>query len=172
MHGMLDRHTTITDAGRFHQINRRIQNIRAGKLLSTQHCQVPIEHPWDEIKRVAMDLRDAIMKLKETKEKRPRRQIEALQKLSDIFNNDLDKAEQQYVHDSFLSRAPTSKSAVRTVPRVHGRVSRNNTPGVIPTSEGGGKRGQAEDANWSLTKAEQERTNEFKWSRVPTYEGG
>ena len=36
-----------------------------------QHCQVPIEHPWDEIKRVAMDLTDAIMKLKEAKEKRP-----------------------------------------------------------------------------------------------------
>ena len=38
-----------------------------------QHCQVPIEHPWDKIKRVAMDLRDAIMKMKEAKEKRPRR---------------------------------------------------------------------------------------------------
>ena len=30
-----------------------------------QHCQIPIEKPWDEIKRVAMDLRDAIMKMKE-----------------------------------------------------------------------------------------------------------
>ena len=36
-----------------------------------QHYQVPIEHPWDKIKRVAMDLTDAIIKLKEGKEKRP-----------------------------------------------------------------------------------------------------
>ena len=55
---------------------------------------------------------------------------------------------------------------------MHGRRTRNNTPGIILTSEGGGKRSQAEDVDWSLTKAEQERTNEFKWSRVPTYEGG
>ena len=40
-----------------------------------------------------MDLRDAIMKMKEAKEKRPRRQIEALQKLSDIFNVDWEKEE-------------------------------------------------------------------------------
>ena len=33
----------------------------------TQHL-VPIEKPWDEIKRVAMDLRDVIMKMKEAKE--------------------------------------------------------------------------------------------------------
>ena len=44
--------------------------------------------------------------------------------------------------------------------------------GMIPTSEGGGKRGRAEDIDWSLTKAEQERIDEYKWSRVPTYEGG
>ena len=43
--------------------------------------------------------------------------------------------------------------------------------GMIPTSEGGGKRGRAEDIDWDLTKAEQEQVNKFKWSRVPTYEG-
>ena len=88
-----------------------------------------------------MELRDAIMKLKEAKEKRPQRQIEALQKLSDIFNVDLEKVEQQYMRENFSSSAPTSKAAVRTAPRVHGRVTRNNKPGIIPTSEGGGKRG-------------------------------
>ena len=137
-----------------------------------QHCQLPIEKPWDEIKRVAMDLRDAIMKMKEAKEKKPRRQIEALQKLSDIFNVDLEKEEQQYMRENFSSSAPTSKKAVRAAPRVHGRVTRNNKPGIIPTSEGGGKRRRTEDNDWSLTKAEQERINEYKWNQVPTYEGG
>ena len=88
-----------------------------------------------------MDLRDAIMKMKEAEEKKPRRQIEALQKLSDIFNIDLEKAEQQYMRENFSSSAPTSKAAVRAAPRVHGRVIRNNMPGIIPTSKGGGKRG-------------------------------
>ena len=77
-----------------------------------QHCQLPIEYPWDEIKRVAMDLRDVIMKMKEAKEKKPKRQIEALQKLSDIFNVDLEKEEQEYMRENFSSSAPTSKTAV------------------------------------------------------------
>ena len=71
-----------------------------------------------------------------------------------------------------MSSAPTSKTAVRAAPRVHGRITRNNTPGIIPTSEGGGNKSRAEDVDWNLTNAEQEQTNEFKWSQVPTYEGG
>ena len=50
---------------------------------------------------MAIDLRDAIMKLKEAKEKRHRRQIEALRKLSDVFNIDLEEAEQKYVRKIF-----------------------------------------------------------------------
>ena len=118
-----------------------------------------------------MDLTDAIAKLNDGKEKKPRRQIEALQKLNNIFNLNLDEAEREYVQQHFSSSTPTSKEAVRTAPRVHGRVTRNNTPGMIPTSEGGGKRGRAEDIDWNLTKAEQERVNEYEWRRVPTYEG-
>ena len=118
-----------------------------------------------------MDLADAITKLNDGKEKRPRRQIEALQKLNDIFNLNLDEAEREYVQENFSSSTPTSKEAVRTTPRVHGRVTRNNTPGMIPTSEGGGERDRAEDIDWNLTKVEQERVNEYEWSRVPTYEG-
>ena len=78
-----------------------------------QHCQVPIEHPWDEIKRVAMDLSDAIRKLRETREKRRQRQIEALQKLSSIFDLNLKEAEQEYVRQNFSSGTPTSKEAIR-----------------------------------------------------------
>ena len=55
---------------------------------------------------------------------------------------------------------------------MHGRVTRNNTPGLIPTSEGAGKRSRAEESDWILTDAEQEQVNEYNWSRVPTYEGG
>ena len=112
-----------------------------------QHCQVPIEHPWDEIKRVAKDLTEAIIKLKERKEKRPHRQIEALQKLSNIFDIDLEKAEEEYVRSNLSSSAPTSKAAVQTAPRVHGRVTRNNMLEIIFAFKDGGKRGRAEDIN-------------------------
>ena len=78
----------------------------------------------------------------------------------------------EYVQQHFSSSTPTSKESIRTAPRVHGRVTRNNTPGMIPTSEGGGKRSRAEDIDLNLTEAEQERVNEFRWCRVPTYEGG
>ena len=88
-----------------------------------------------------MDLTDAIAKLNDGKEKRPRRQTETLQKLNNIFNLSLEKAEREYVQQHFSSSTPTSKEAVRKAPRVHSRVTRNNTPGMIPTSEGGGKRG-------------------------------
>ena len=76
--------------------------------------------------------------------------------MSEIFNIDLDEVEQKYVRENFSSSAPTSKAAVRTAPRVHGRRTHNNTPGIIPTSEGGDNRSRAEDVDWSLTKAKHE----------------
>ena len=133
---------------------------------------MPIEHPWDEIKRVAMDLTNAIIKLNDGKEKIPRRQIEALQKLSKIFKVNLKEVEKEYVQQHFSSSTPTSKESIRTAPRVHSRVTRNNTPGMIPTSEGGGKRSRTDDIDLNLTEAKQERVKEFIWCRVPTYEGG
>ena len=54
---------------------------------------MPIEQPWDEVKRTAMEITDAIIKLNDGKERRPQRQIKALQKLSDIFNLNLKEAE-------------------------------------------------------------------------------
>lgn len=102
---------------------------------------MPIEQPWDEVMRTAMDLVDAIIKLNDGKEKRPRQQIKALQKLSNIFKLNLKETEKEYVQQHFSSSTPTSKEAIQIAPRVHGRVTRNNTPGMTPTSKGGGKRG-------------------------------
>ena len=82
-----------------------------------------------------MNLADAIIKLNDGKEKRPQRQIEALQKLNSIFNLNLKEAEQEYVQQNFTSSTPTSKEVTRMAPRVHDRVTRNNTPGMILTSE-------------------------------------
>ena len=70
-------------------------------------------------------------------------------------------------------------------------MTRNNTPGILPTtegeqrkpgpstgksplatSEGDRKRRKKEETDWTLTKAEQERVNEFKWKRAHSSKGG
>ena len=70
-------------------------------------------------------------------------------------------------------------------------MTRNNTPGILPTtegeqrqpgpstgkgplttSEGDRKRRKKEETDWTLTKAEQERINEFKWKRARSSKGG
>ena len=83
------------------------------------------------------------------------------------------------------------KAAVRAAPRSHSRVTQNNTPGILPTtegeqrrprpstgeglsatSEGDRKRRKKEDSELKLTKAEQERVNEFRWTRARSSKGG
>ena len=70
-------------------------------------------------------------------------------------------------------------------------MTRNNTPGILPTtegeqrrpepntgegplatSEGDRKRRKKEETDWTLTKVEQERVNEFKWKRARSSKGG
>ena len=70
-------------------------------------------------------------------------------------------------------------------------MTRNNTPGILPTtegeqrrprpstgesplatSEGDRKRRKKEESEWKLTKAEQERVNEFKWKRARSSKKG
>ena len=89
------------------------------------------------MKRCAIELVDAIKKLTAEEEVRPRRQIEALQKLSDIFTLNLgeDKAGDEIT--TTTSGTPTTRAVIRETPRVHRRLTRNNTPGILPTFEGG-----------------------------------
>ena len=99
------------------------------------------------MKRFGIDLTEVLLRLNEGHETRPQRHIEALQKLSSIFKMNLKEASRAYEKKHFSSSEPTSKEAVPTAPRVHGRVTCNNTPGIIPTSEGEGKKRRAEDSD-------------------------
>ena len=125
------------------------------------------------------------------------------------MNGEIKQTQQEKERPNYqTSSAPTMKAAVRAAPRAHGRVTRNNTPGILPTTEGeqrrpgpstgesplatseGGrpgpstgkgplatsegdrKRRKKEETDWTLTKAEQERVNEFKWKRARSSKGG
>lgn len=58
-----------------------------------QHCTMPVEQPWDEIRRCAQELTDTIQKLTDEKTARPHRHVEALQRLNDIFKLNLEETE-------------------------------------------------------------------------------
>ena len=102
-----------------------------------QHCIMQIKNHWDEMKRCAIELVDAIKKLTAEEEVRPRRQIEALQKLSDIFKLNLGKDKAGDKITATTLATPTTRTAIIETPRVHGRLTRNNTLGILPTFEGG-----------------------------------
>ena len=82
---------------------------------------------------------DTIKKLTTKEEVRPRRQIEALQKLGNVFKLNLGEDNSGGEITATTSTTPTTKAAVRKTPRVHGRLTHNNTPGILPTFEGGNK---------------------------------
>lgn len=99
--------------------------------LFPQHCKMPIENPFDTANRMAHDLTNAINAIAKRNKEIPARQIEALKKLSDIF-------QQAQTKDKLPLPAPatsinaTSTDHLRNNPRVHTRFTRNNTPGIIP----------------------------------------
>jgi hypothetical protein len=111
--------------------------------LYPEHCDVPKETVMDETLRVAKDLLSAIKKLQGQESILPGRHTKALQTLSEIFNDktiNLETTEQRVLQ---TSNSPTRPENIRRTPRVHSRVTRNNTPGLIPaptvtaSSEGG-----------------------------------
>ena len=64
------------------------------------------------MKRLGIDLTEALLRLNEGHETRPQRHIEALQKLSSIFKMNLKEASRAYEKKHFSSSEPTSKEAV------------------------------------------------------------
>ena len=57
----------------------------------------------------------------------------ALAQLSQIFEKATERLEQGHKSRVQTSSTLTTKANLRTTPRVHARVTRNNTPRIIPT---------------------------------------
>ena len=59
---------------------------------------------------------------------------QALEQLAKIFDNATDNLETQLQHKEQTLSTPTTRANILATPRVHARVKRNNTPGMIPTT--------------------------------------
>ena len=110
--------------------------------LYPQHCELPIETPMDAATRVAKDLLEAVRRVQGLEERNPGRHTQALETLAKIFRGTTEHLPAETAHRQQTSTNPTEPSAIRHTPRVHTRVTRSNTPGIItqpgpPISEGG-----------------------------------
>ena len=104
-----------------------------------EHCKLPIEEPVDRIKREAKALNNSIKEMMDGERRLLGRHAEALTRLDKIFNlkGDSKPLQQEKKRPTYqTSSTPTMKAAVRAAPRAHSRVTRNNTPGTLPTTEG------------------------------------
>ena len=59
---------------------------------------------------------------------------QALEQSAKIFDNATENLETQLHHKAQTSSMATTRDNIRATPRVHARVTRNNTPGIIPTT--------------------------------------
>ena len=56
----------------------------------------------------------------------------SIRKFAKLFDNATDNLEKQHHNRAQTSSTPTTRANIRATPRVHARVKRNNTPGIIP----------------------------------------
>ena len=100
--------------------------------LYPQHAKVPQETPMDKAVHIAHKLTNAIQQLLNEPTTREGRHVRALEKLADIFSTATKNLENRHTLTTPTSTTPTTPANIRTTPRVHQRVTRNNTPGIIP----------------------------------------
>ena len=87
----------------------------------------------DKAVRIPAALTGAIKRMMAESTKDIGRHRRALEQLSQIFEKATERLEQSHENRIQTSSTPTTKANLRTTPRVHARVTRNNTPGIIPT---------------------------------------
>jgi len=86
----------------------------------------------DEARRVATTLVNAIQRLQEEQTHQPERHTTALHKLAAIFRDTTGQLARVDIHPTQTSTTPTAPVALRTAPRTHQRVTRNNQPRILP----------------------------------------
>ena len=86
----------------------------------------------DKAVRIAGILTSAIKRMMTESSEDIGRHGRALEQLAQTFEKATEKFEQGHDSRPQTSSTPTTKANLRTTPRVHSRVARNNTPGIIP----------------------------------------
>ena len=87
----------------------------------------------DAATRVAKDLLEAVKKLQGLEARNPGRHTKALNALAKIFSGETENLPEEAAPSPQTSTNPTEREDIRQTPRVHQRVTRRNTPGIIPT---------------------------------------
>ena len=87
----------------------------------------------DAATRVAEDLLEAVRKLQGLEARNPGHHTKTLNTLAIIFSGKTKNLPGEAAHTPQTSTNPTEPENIRHTPRVHQRVTRNNTPGIIPT---------------------------------------
>ena len=105
------------------------------------HVQIPRETPMDRAVKIVGTLTTDIQNLLKKPTINTGRHGQSLEQIAKIFDNATENLETQLHHKAQTSLTPTTRANMRATPRIHARVTRNNTPGIIPTpiinTEGG-----------------------------------
>ena len=89
----------------------------------------------DDAAKIAATLVQAIRRLRQKNTQSPGRHDTALQKLAENFQHTTTKTPTQEPTTQQSSANPTTTAAIRAAPRTHAKVTRANTPGILPISQ-------------------------------------
>ena len=96
------------------------------------HCSTPNTTPMDDAAKIAATLLQAIRHLRQKNTKFHGRHDTALQQLAQFFQHTTTKTPTQEPTTQQSSTNPTSTADIRAAPRMHAKVTRTNTPGILP----------------------------------------
>ena len=100
--------------------------------LYPRHVKAPQVTPTDRAVRVAGSLTNAIKIILKEPNRDVGRHGQALEQPTKIFETTTEKLGKRHENRTQTSSTPKTKEKFRTTLRVHSRLTRNNTPGMIP----------------------------------------
>ena len=98
------------------------------------HVQIPRETPMDRAVKIAVTLTTSIQTLLKEPTINTGRYGQALEQLANTFENATENLKTQLHCKAQTSSTTTTCTNIQAIPRVHARVARNNTPGIMPTT--------------------------------------
>ena len=98
------------------------------------HGNTPKTTPMDNASKIAATLVQAIRRLRQKNIQSPGRHDTELQQLAEKFQHTTTKTQTQEPKQQSLTN-PTATAAIRAAPRTHSKVTRANTPGILPISQ-------------------------------------
>ena len=88
----------------------------------------------EDAANISATIVQAIRRLRHKNTQFPGRHDTALQQLAEIFQHTTTKT-QTHEHKQQSSTNPTETAAISAAPRTHAKVTRANTPGILPISQ-------------------------------------